>query len=360
MIFVGGVPFPTDDSSFSSQSQEHDILTALMEHPVLVSASSSLNDVEERKFSVSKDSSLSISRHNRWVYIFQREYATVDPALVDAVGTDEATTCVGIVIRNQKSGMTSVAHLDSPDIVDVGLDQMLASGVNQSSDAMLDVHLIGGFDDGSPKHVNGITEGHAELEGYSFPLCKKILESLAKSNMKFQIHTLHVLGHNTRRDSEGNSYPIFSGLLVETATGSIFPANFDATTRCPDEVVRRIRVTAAFEDRSWEGRLLETYDTQNDQFVIAPCTWSMRKIHIALMLQNLSDQEILLTCSTSPSAEAPDFVDGLRRQWDYLIQHPDWKETFPSKQPHIFRRTEDNSWVRHCAKFSSLSYAYTD
>lgn len=63
--------------------QEHDILTALMEHPVLVSASSSLNDVEERKFSVSKDSSLSISRHNRWVYIFQREYATVDPALVD-------------------------------------------------------------------------------------------------------------------------------------------------------------------------------------------------------------------------------------------------------------------------------------
>lgn len=60
---------------------------------------------------------------------------------------------------------------------------------------------------------------------------------------------------------------------METATGSIFPANFDATTRCPDEVVRRIRVTAAFEDGSWEGRLLETYDTQNDQFVIAPCTW---------------------------------------------------------------------------------------
>lgn len=66
------------------------------------------------------------------------------------------------------------------------------------------------------QHVNGITEGHAELEGYSFPLCKKIVESLAKSNMKFQIHTLHVLGHNTRRDSEGNSYPIFSGLLVSS------------------------------------------------------------------------------------------------------------------------------------------------
>lgn len=67
------------------------------------------------------------------------------------VGTDEATTCVGIVIRNQNSGMTSVAHLDSPDVVDIGLAQMLAFVVNQSSDVMLDVHLIGGFDDASPE-----------------------------------------------------------------------------------------------------------------------------------------------------------------------------------------------------------------
>lgn len=64
------------------------------------------------------------------------------------------------------------------------------------------------------QHVNGITESHGKLEGYSFPLCKKIVDSLAKSNMKFQIHTLHVLGHNTRRDSEGNAYPIFTGFLV--------------------------------------------------------------------------------------------------------------------------------------------------
>ncbi|XP_047253074.1 protein N-terminal asparagine amidohydrolase isoform X3 [Capsicum annuum] len=311
MIFVGGVSLSTHSSS-SSCSQGHDILMDLMRHPVLVSASSAFNDVAERRFSASKDSNSSISRHNRWVYIFQREYATVDPALVDVVGTDEATTCVGLVMRNQKSGMTSVAHLDSPDVVDMGLSQMLAFVINQSSDAMLDVHLIGGFDDASPEHVNGITKSHGKLEGYSFPLCEKIVDSLAKSNMKFQIHTLHVLGHNTRRDSEGNAYPIFTGFLVETATGSILPANFDATTRCPDEVVRRIRVTASFEDCSWNGRLLETYDTQADQFVIAPCTWSMRKMHIALMLQNLSDQEILLMCSTSPSAEAPDFVDNQR------------------------------------------------
>ena len=89
------------------------------------------------------------------------------------VGTDEATTCVGLAIRNRTSGMyeyikfedknlwncvklqylflkfqlsvsfsnlrTSVAHMDSPKVVDIGLTQMLALVVNQDSKAELDV-----------------------------------------------------------------------------------------------------------------------------------------------------------------------------------------------------------------------------
>ncbi|VFR00070.1 unnamed protein product [Cuscuta campestris] len=62
------------------------------------------------------------------------------------VGTDEATTCVGLVIRNPESGMISVAHVDSPDIVEIGITQMLSSIVD-SKYAILDVHLVGGFND---------------------------------------------------------------------------------------------------------------------------------------------------------------------------------------------------------------------
>ena len=40
---------------------------------------------------------------------------------------------------------------------------------------------------------------------------------------------------------------------------------------------------------------------------------SFRQKDISLTLKSLSDSEILLICSTSPSAEAPDFVDNLRR-----------------------------------------------
>ncbi|XP_050284316.1 protein N-terminal asparagine amidohydrolase isoform X10 [Quercus robur] len=270
MIFVGGVPF--------SSSSQGNTLVALMEDPILVSAANSFKAIPERKFSVYEESGMDRLTKNKWVYLFQREYGTVDPAFVDFVGTDEATTCVGIVIRNKKNGMTSVSHMDSPNIVDMGLSQMLLHVVDHNMDAELDVlsvHLVGGFEDVSPNYVYSSTrsESQEQLDGHSFPLCAKIVEALFTRPENFHVQTLFVLGHNTRRDSEGNAYPIFHGLVVETSTGLVTPACFDRTSRCPDEIVRKIRVTSAYEDPSWSGKLLETYDTQTDQFRIASCCW---------------------------------------------------------------------------------------
>ncbi|KAJ6408845.1 hypothetical protein OIU84_008526 [Salix udensis] len=338
MIFVDGLPFSTDSS------QERDALVNLLEHPKLVSASNSFEAMQEVKFSASKECAL----QGRWVYLFQREFATVDPALIDFVGTDEATTCVGLVIRNQRNGMTSVAHMDSTKVVDTGLTQMLSLVVDKNFDVDLDVHLIGGFEDVSPQQANGSTRSKtlAEVDGYSFPLCTKIIETLRKRQEKFHIQTLYVLRHNTRRDSQGNAYPVFNGFLVKTSTGSVIPASFDRTTRCPDEIVRRIRVSVSYEDPTWNAKLLETYDTQNDRFVIAPCSWTLWQEHYALTLQDLSDEEILLQCSSSPSAEGPEFVDNLRRQWDYLTKQPLWNLTFPMRHPRVFEWTADGSWKR--------------
>ncbi|XP_050235124.1 protein N-terminal asparagine amidohydrolase isoform X3 [Mercurialis annua] len=265
------------------------------------------------------------------------------------IGTDEATTCVGLVIRNRKNGMISVAHMDSPKVVEHGLTQMLSALVNHNDDHTdLDVHLIGGFEDVSSQHANGTSnsKNYAKLGGYSFPLCTKIIETLGRRQERFHIQTLFILSHNTRRDSQGNAYPIINGFMVETSTGSLIPARFDRTTRGPDEIVRRIRVCASGEDPSWNGKLLETYDTRADLFVIAASSWTLYQLHVALTLQHLSDAEILLSCSTSPSAEGPDFVDNERRQWDYLIKHPDWQYTFPKRQPRIFERSCDGVWKR--------------
>lgn len=346
MIFVGGLPVSIKNSSrsSSSSSQGSDTLVALLEHPLLVSASHSFNSMEETKVALC----CGTPPPSKYVYVFQREYATVDPALVDYVGTDEATTCVGLVIRNCRNRMTSIAHMDNPEIVDIGLCQMLSLVVGHDLDAEFDVHLVGGFDDVSPNHANGstISECYTDVDGYSLPLCTKLVDTLQRRREKFHIQTLHVLGHNTKRDSQGNAYPIFHGFLVETCTGSLNPASFDGTSRCPDEIVRRIRVNSSYQDTSWNGKLLETYDTQTDRFVIAPCRWTVHKLRIVMSLQQLSDAEILLRCSTSPSAEGPDFVENLRRQWNYLIKHPDWTETFPRKQPRVFQRAADGGWRR--------------
>ncbi|KAG5056350.1 hypothetical protein JHK85_008860 [Glycine max] len=176
---------------------------------------------------------------------------------------------------------------------------LTSSLVNNSLETEFDVHLIGGF------------------------------ESPADLDEKSHIQTICVLEHNTRRDSDGNTYPFFNGFVAETTTGIIIPDIFDRTSRCPDEIVSRIRVSASYEDANWNGKLLDTYDCGTDCFKIPPCRWTLRLNHIASSFLNYSDSEILSNCYTSPTAEAPEVVENLKRKWNYLINHPHWTETFP-------------------------------
>lgn len=55
---------------------------------------------------------------------------------------------------------------------------------------------------------------YAKPEGYSFPLCCKLVETLQKRRENFHIKTLFILGNNTKLDAQGNACPIFNGCLV--------------------------------------------------------------------------------------------------------------------------------------------------
>lgn len=265
MIYIEGFPLNSDD--FSSEGT--DILSSLLRHPVLTASSNRLKCTPEMKVSVSEESPPA-----KYLYVFQREYATVDPSLVEFVGTDEATTCVGVVIRNQKTKRTSISHMDFVKVVDMGLTEMLSLVVDGDANAILDVHLIGGFDE-EPCELRNVGNGlisHVP-SGYSLPLCLKIVEALQHRRERFQLQTFCVLSHNTKRDSNKNVVPIVSGFMVETSSGSVMPACFDRTSRCPDEIVRRVRVTVSSEDPRWTNKLLEIYDTFKDRIVVAPCSW---------------------------------------------------------------------------------------
>lgn len=78
----------------------------------------------------------------------------------------------------------------------------------------------------STQHLRPVRKNHKKYGGYSFPLCVKIVETLEKSNMKFNIQTFHILRNNTRMDSEGNFYPICSGFLVSFELNVAFFGTF--------------------------------------------------------------------------------------------------------------------------------------
>ncbi|KAK3130835.1 hypothetical protein QOZ80_6BG0498610 [Eleusine coracana subsp. coracana] len=337
MLLVDGEPVLSSSAGAGGSGRE--LVVALAGSPTLRDAADRLKALPERRISAEEDGA------KRHVYVFQREYATVDPARVELVGTDEVTTCVGVVVRNNKTGMTSVSHLDFPRIVEGGLKQMLELLGDDSEP--FDVHLIGGFDDASTKVVHSSGKKHIKQEGYSYPLCCKIVEVLHKSHRQFHLRSFCVLENNTTTDSFGNARPVVGGFVVETSSGVVTPACFDMNSRCPDEVVRRIRVSVSSYDPVWQGKLLETYDTQSDVFQIAPACWMPNWSDIASSLNQLSDSEVLLQCSTSPAAEPPHFVENERRIWKYLINNPDWEETFPKYKPRVFHRTSDGSWSRY-------------
>ena len=70
----------------SAYEQGSNTLVALMEDPILASASNSFKAILERKFLVYEESSvqgLSEWTKNNWPYVFQLEYATIGLAFVD-------------------------------------------------------------------------------------------------------------------------------------------------------------------------------------------------------------------------------------------------------------------------------------
>nr|CAB3470884.1 unnamed protein product [Digitaria exilis] len=296
---------------------------------------------EFRVYLMTPDSVMSCAVKVNFVFLGQgKSCLLLSSQRRELVGTDEATTCIGVVIRNNRTGMTfddafdlplfdprtSVSHLDFPKIVEGGLKQMLE--LLGDDNAPFDVHLIGGFSDASTKVVRSSGKKHIKQEGYSYPLCCKIVEVLHKFQQQFNLRSFCVLDNNTTTDSLGNALPVIGGFVVQTSSGVVTPAGFDMNSRCPDEVVRRIRVSVSSYDPAWQGRMPDWAD-------------------IASSLNQLSDSEVLMQCSTSPAAEPPHFVENERRIWKYLINNPDWEETFPKHKPRVFHRTSDGSWSRY-------------
>nr|CAH7718033.1 unnamed protein product [Callosobruchus chinensis] len=66
-------------------------------------------------------------RHTGSLYVMQQEYAAVAPRnkVVDIMGSDDATTCIIIIVRDRNSGATALAHLDNPPGVEKAVEKII-------------------------------------------------------------------------------------------------------------------------------------------------------------------------------------------------------------------------------------------
>ncbi|KAG6552649.1 hypothetical protein Mapa_005596 [Marchantia paleacea] len=351
MILVDGAPVVDKRSKVKAS----DVLRKLLEHPRVVESAKKLRAakvvvIQPPTPSGNSDVEPSEETHpadSRFVYVFQKEYATVDPATVQLVGTDEVTTCIGLAIWNPATGMTSVGHFDRAEYAAKGVEQVIAShGV--SNPTVFQVHLVGGYDETRDLYESEFRDSQGdELQSrYSLPLSLKIIQTLQKSKHMFEMGYLCILQHNTIMGSNEYACPAVRGLVVETKTGVVRPASFQGGARGPDATVRLVCTTTVTSDPSWDTSLLSPYQTLSDSYIIKPSKWSRVYETYAPYMLSLNDEEFLQTFSTSPYAEGPDFLGNCRRVFNYMLKSPDWRQTFPNGKPRVFTRAEEGGWVQ--------------
>ncbi|KAF3968305.1 hypothetical protein CMV_007776 [Castanea mollissima] len=127
-----------------------------------------------------------------------------DPILVSASNSFKA-------IPKRK---TSVAHMDSPNIVDMGLSQMSSRVIGHNLDAELDVHLVGGFEDVSPNvwlRILYIISKDVVIRGY-----QEILTDPSYAGQFVLMTNPHISNTGVNFDDEESMQCFLGGLVIRS------------------------------------------------------------------------------------------------------------------------------------------------
>eukprot|EP00899_Mesostigma_viride_P014101 jgi/Mesvir1/22692/Mv14111-RA.1 len=302
--------------------------------------------------------STTLTPATRIVYLFQREAAVVTPALAEVVGTDEMTTCLGLVLHCEHTKRTAVAHLDSLRSLDANVGEMLRrtvqggagggageghqAGARHQEQEETVVHIVGSFDDieydprgaegeGSgteqspPLDYNDVDiEAMAWGRSYSWPLVAALLSLLHRLPERLRVGTLCCLRQNTRQGPRG-ARPCVTGIAVMSSSGQVVPARFAEDARQPMACVRGLRAWAGMGS---QRELLYFPLDELGCIRLKPFRFSSMDVGHALALLELDDDVFLENMSTSPYAEGPGFVPNMKRgpaspPMDLVLESPE-------------------------------------
>lgn len=260
------------------------------------------------------------------LYVLQREFAATTPhdKNVTIIGSDDATTCIIVIVRHSGSGAVALSHFDGSgtyEAVNMMIQkvQELAIGYPEGR---IELQLVGGYTGSS----------------YSAKLFYNILDAFHKLPIEVDL-TLACVGHLNTVIRNGIPWPIVYGVGVNMKTGEIFPATFPE--KGPEEYLR----TARYLSSSGGEEVIDIYDCNLGMLKIGPFNYNPLRAAELWLEQN--DEFILHQLSTSPEVESPHFVSQIRGTLKYIQENPFPAVTvFRDNRPHYFRRDEHSGlWV---------------
>ncbi|XP_049818870.1 protein N-terminal asparagine amidohydrolase isoform X1 [Aethina tumida] len=260
------------------------------------------------------------------LYVQQRELAATGPhdKSISILGSDDATTCLIVVVRHSGSGAVALAHLDG-----CGTDEAVCTMVQRVHElaigypeGRIELQLVGGFSD---------------ARNYSEELFFNVMNSFHKHPMEIDL-TLACVGELNTTIRGSIHWPIVYGIGVNVKTGEIFPATFP--DKGPDHSLRCARHLTGCDPR-----VLDIYDYNMGMLRIGPFNYEPLR-GVDLWLEQ-SDEFILQHLSTSPEVEPPHFVMQIRTTLKYIQDNPFPAVTvFRDNRPHYFRRDEHSGiWI---------------
>ncbi|XP_045495469.1 protein N-terminal asparagine amidohydrolase isoform X1 [Colias croceus] len=262
------------------------------------------------------------------LYVAQREMAAVVPhdKNVTIIGSDDATSCIIVVLRHSGSGAVALAHLDGSGTAEaasamVARVQQLAIGYPEGR---LELQLIGGF-----------TDPH----GYADELFSNIMISFHRQSEEIDLTLACCCELNTALGG-GTPSPLVTGVGVDIRAGDLFPATFP--DKGPELPLRCARTITGGPNCA---QVLDIYDNAVGMLRIGPFNYDPLR-GVDLWLEQ-SDEFILQHLSTTPSVEPPHFVHNIRVTLKFIQQHPFPAVTvFPDNRPHYYRRDDQTGcWM---------------
>ena len=235
-----------------------------------------------------------VSAEEKCVYVAQREVAVagMDDSM-ELLGSEDATTCHIVILRDTNTGTTGLAHLDEPEP-----EQFLAlerevrdrSGVRSVTRELesrdYQVSLLGGYED---------------EQSTSEDITDTLLNVMQALKATFRLE-IAIIGKINTFIKDGLAWPRVYGGGVVLRTGEIFCGKF--SYHGPDTDIRALRINSGGHN------LHNIYDSLSGQIIIQPFKFSV--LPDAHLLLRRADSFLLRYCSTSPLVEPPDFCQNLR------------------------------------------------